>query len=63
MFDRMLDRKCRVLVVDDEPQILRYLRATLGTHGFEVLEAASAQECETLAASHHDQRVGMLFHV
>ena len=52
MFDRMLDRKCRVLVVDDEPQILRYLRATLGTHGFEVLEAASAQECETLAASH-----------
>jgi two-component system KDP operon response regulator KdpE len=29
----------RVLVVDDEPQILRFLRASLGASGFEVLEA------------------------
>jgi two-component system, OmpR family, KDP operon response regulator KdpE len=41
-----------ILVVDDEPQILRYLRVALGSHGFQVLEAINAQECETLAASH-----------
>jgi two-component system KDP operon response regulator KdpE len=41
-----------ILLVDDEPQILRYLRAALGSHGFQVLEAVNAQECETLAASH-----------
>jgi two-component system KDP operon response regulator KdpE len=29
----------RVLVVDDEPQILRFLRASLGASGFEVIEA------------------------
>lgn len=42
----------RILVVDDEPQILRYLRATLSTHDFAVIEATSAREAETLAASH-----------
>ena len=41
----------RILVVDDEPQILRYLRATLRSHGFQVLEAVNAKECETLTAS------------
>jgi two-component system, OmpR family, KDP operon response regulator KdpE len=48
----MPDGANRILLVDDEPQILRYLRATLKSHGFQVLEAVSAQECETLAASH-----------
>ena len=41
-----------ILIVDDEPQIRRYLRTTLKTQGFEVLEAINAQECESLAASH-----------
>ncbi len=31
----------RVLVVDDEPQIRRFLRTGLGGHAFEVLEAAT----------------------
>jgi len=34
----------RVLVVDDEPAIRRYLRASLGAHGYELFEAATGQE-------------------
>lgn len=33
----------RVLVVDDEPAIRRYLRAFLGAHGYELFEAATGQ--------------------
>src|ERR1700726_1533062 len=33
-----------ILVVDDEAQIRRVLRATLSSNGFEVIEAASGQE-------------------
>jgi two-component system KDP operon response regulator KdpE len=33
-----------VLVVDDEPQIRRVLRATLSSNGYEVVEAKSGQE-------------------
>lgn len=40
----------RVLVVDDEPQILRFLRASLGASGFEVLEAGSGAEALKRAA-------------
>ena len=34
----------RVLVVDDETSIRRYLRAALGAQGFSVYEAADGQE-------------------
>src|SRR3954463_2315499 len=40
----------RVLVVDDEPQILRALRIILRDAGFEVLQAASAEEALDQAA-------------
>jgi len=40
----------RVLVVDDEPQILRALRIILRDAGFEVLKAATAEEALDLAA-------------
>lgn len=33
----------RVLVVDDEPQIRRFLRTSLGAHDYEVLEAATGK--------------------
>jgi two-component system, OmpR family, KDP operon response regulator KdpE len=33
-----------ILVVDDEPQIRRVLRATLSSNGYEVIEAQSGQE-------------------
>jgi two-component system, OmpR family, KDP operon response regulator KdpE len=41
----------RVLVVDDEPQILRFLRASLGASGFEVIEAATGADALKHAAS------------
>lgn len=34
----------RVLVIDDEPQIRRFLRASLQAHDFEVLEAETGKE-------------------
>src|SRR5512135_2817966 len=38
-----MDNTARVLVVDDEPAIRRYLRASLGAHGYELFEAATGQ--------------------
>ena len=42
----------RVLVVDDEPQILRGLRIVLRDAGYEAMPAATAQEALDLAALH-----------
>lgn len=38
----MSESRTRVLVVDDEPQIRRLLKTSLGAHGYEVEEAADA---------------------
>lgn len=40
----------KILVIDDEPQIRRYLRVSLEAHGFGILEAAGGQEGLRLAA-------------
>ena len=42
----------RVLVVDDEPQILRALRVVLRDAGYEAMPASTAQEALDLAALH-----------
>ena len=42
-----------VLVVDDEPQVRRFLRTSLGAHGYRVLEAGTAAEALMLATSHN----------
>ena len=34
----------KILIVDDEPQILRFLRASLPPHGYECIEAATGSE-------------------
>jgi two-component system KDP operon response regulator KdpE len=47
----------RVLVVDDEPQILRALRATLRGAGYTVDAAATAEEALTAAAAHPPEAV------
>ena len=47
----------RILVVDDEPQILRALRATLRGAGYTVDSAASAREALTAAATHPPEAV------
>jgi two-component system KDP operon response regulator KdpE len=41
----------RVLVVDDEPQIRRFLRTSLSAHGYRLIEACCGREALTLAAS------------
>ena len=40
----------RVLVVDDEPQLLRALRINLNARGFDVTTAATGTEALTAAA-------------
>jgi two-component system KDP operon response regulator KdpE len=46
------DLRKRVLVVDDEQPMRRFLRATLSSHGYSVIEAATA--AEGLAHAAHD---------
>jgi two-component system KDP operon response regulator KdpE len=41
----------RVLVVDDEPQIRKFLRISLAAHGYEVIEAATGAEAAARAAA------------
>lgn len=40
-----------ILVIEDEPQIRRFLRATLTTHGYRLVEAATARDGLTLIAA------------
>jgi two-component system KDP operon response regulator KdpE len=44
-------KKTKVLIVDDEPQILRALRAGLVAHGYEVVSAADGEEALDKAAA------------
>jgi two-component system KDP operon response regulator KdpE len=47
----------RVLVVEDEPQMRRFLRTTLTANGYQVLEAGSGEEALTLASSWNPEMV------
>jgi len=40
----MTSQRYRVLIVDDEPQILRFLRTSLAANGYQVIEAATGTE-------------------
>jgi two-component system KDP operon response regulator KdpE len=40
----------KILVVDDEPQIRRFLRISLNAYGYEVVEAAAGEEAVTQTA-------------
>ncbi|HZK14601.1 MAG TPA: response regulator, partial [Desulfobaccales bacterium] len=43
--------KPRVLLIEDDPHIRRFLRASLPTQGYELLEAGTGGEGLSLAAS------------
>jgi two-component system KDP operon response regulator KdpE len=49
----MQARGARILVVDDEPEILRALRTNLAAHGYEVLSATSGAEAQAAYAARH----------
>ncbi|HEX5657797.1 MAG TPA: response regulator [Polyangiales bacterium] len=42
-----------LLLIEDEAQMRRFLRASLGSHGFRLLEAGTAREGMALATSHN----------
>src|SRR5207237_8188682 len=44
-------RVTRVLIVDDEPQILRALRTALAANGYETLTASSGEEALAMVAA------------
>ncbi len=46
-----------VMVVEDEPQMRRFLRASLTSHGYQLCEAASAAEAVALATSRNPEMV------
>jgi two-component system KDP operon response regulator KdpE len=46
-----------VLLVEDDPSMRRFLRASLGAHAFRLVEAGTAREARTLAPSHNPELV------
>jgi two-component system, OmpR family, KDP operon response regulator KdpE len=46
-----------VLVVEDEPQMRRFLRASLASHGFRLFEAATAKEALALATTQNPELI------
>ncbi len=53
----MSQQPIRILVVDDEPQIRRFLRASLGVHHYQISEAATGEEGLTRAITDHPDLV------
>jgi two-component system KDP operon response regulator KdpE len=51
------DSELRVLVVDDEPPIRRFLHAALTAHDFEVFEAATGREALNAVIAHRPDMV------
>ena len=47
----MSEQPTRVLMVDDEPQIRRFLRTSLGAQGYTILEASNGKEALLRASS------------
>ena len=53
----MTDVPMRILVVEDEPQMQKFLRTCLGAEGYRVIEAAKGQEGLDLARTHNPDLV------
>src|SRR5918999_5685811 len=47
----------RVLIVDDEPQIRRFLRTSLSAYGYRVIEASHGRQAITLTATERPELV------
>jgi two-component system, OmpR family, KDP operon response regulator KdpE len=53
----MTELSIRVLIVDDEPQIRRFLRTSLSAHGYRVIEASQGQEAIALTTTERPELV------
>ncbi len=53
----MTDEKATVLLIEDEPQMRRFLKITLQGHGYRLLEASSGQEGLTEVATRNPEIV------
>ena len=53
----MANKLPKILIVDDEPQIQRFLRAGLPPHGYECIEASTAAEALKLFGKEHPDAV------
>lgn len=53
----MSDPDASVLIVEDEPQMRRFIRVSLSSHGYRVLEAEQAAEAVMLMTSHNPDLV------
>ncbi|HVK65161.1 MAG TPA: response regulator [Polyangium sp.] len=51
----MTDFRPLVLLVEDEPQMRRFMRATLTSHGYRLLEAGTSAEALMLATTHNPE--------
>lgn len=49
--DAVNDKPWRILVIDDEPQIRRFLRTSLGAQGYHVIEAACGKDAIVLTTT------------
>lgn len=54
---RMAESGARILVIDDEPQIRKFIRLSLAAHGFELSEAATGADGIARAMSFHPDLV------
>jgi two-component system, OmpR family, KDP operon response regulator KdpE len=50
-------RGALVLVVEDEPQMRKFIRASLASHGYRVIEAERASEALMLVTSHNPELI------
>jgi two-component system, OmpR family, KDP operon response regulator KdpE len=53
----MTDPGCLVLVVEDEAQMRKFIRASLSSHGYRILEAERASQVVMLVTSHNPELV------
>jgi two-component system, OmpR family, KDP operon response regulator KdpE len=53
----MTESGALILLIEDEPPMRRFLKASLLSHGFRLLEAATAREGAALARSHNPQLI------
>jgi two-component system KDP operon response regulator KdpE len=54
---RVTEVGARVLVVEDEPRMRKFIRASLSSHGYQVIEAERASEVVALMTSHNPELV------